>query len=108
MTELLLLAIVGAAAHFLAWRAKATRWLWKRYPTWLVPLMSCSACLGFWVGCAAGGAWAGSGRSAWGLAGWILVPLAGLSTMVLAPVVAYVQLRSLESLITPDEGIEQA
>lgn len=55
MNSLLLYPLLTTALFYLASQAEITQWLWSRYPTWLDRLMSCPACLGFWLGGLCGG-----------------------------------------------------
>lgn len=111
MMDLVLLAIVGAAAHFLLYRALVTRWLWSRYPAWIDSFFSCSACTGFWLGLGVGIYWHLHARPSFTLpAGDPVVPIvAAASTMVLSPMVAWLQTWSLERLgySVPENGEEE-
>lgn len=49
--DILLLAVLSAALHWLVARAEITRPLWSRARGWLAKLLACPACSGFWIGC---------------------------------------------------------
>jgi uncharacterized membrane protein len=95
MTDLLVIAIVGAATFYLGHRALITRWLWSRYPAWLDRFMGCAACLGTWVGLACGGGFVADGRDLLGIAGWPVVLFSGAVGLVLTPVASAILLYAL-------------
>jgi hypothetical protein len=100
VTDILLLGILGAAVHFLGYRAEATRWLWSRYPKPIDKLMRCAACSGFWAGGALGALYQFRGQPALGLnpGDWLVLPACALVTMVAAPPVAWLQIYTLTAL----------
>jgi hypothetical protein len=102
------LGIVGAAFHYITYRAMVTKWLWSRYPSWLDALMSCAACSGFWIG---GGLGLLARARGYGLLGmepsdWLLLPAAAAVTMVLAPITASIQISALTALSEDDAAEE--
>lgn len=104
MTDVLLLGILGAAFHFLTYRAEATRWLWSRYPGPVDRLMRCVACSGFWVGGALGALCRAQGRPVLGFEDWLLLPACALVTMVAAPPIAWLQIYTLTALGGGDDA----
>jgi hypothetical protein len=107
ISDIILLGVLGAAFHFLAYRAEATRWLWSRYPKSLNRLLSCSACTGFWIGGALGLLARERGYLLLGLTDWLLLPACALVTMVAAPPLAYLQIYTLTALGGEDAEINK-
>lgn len=100
LSDMLFLGILGAAFHYVTYRAMITRWLWSRYPRWLDALLSCAACSGFWVG---GGLGLLARARGYHLLGfepqdWLLLPAAAAVTMILAPPFASLQIGALTEL----------
>lgn len=98
LSDMLFLGILGAAFHYVTYRAMVTKWMWSRYPRWLDALLSCAACSGFWVGIGAGALARTQNYSLLGFEDWLLLPAAGAVTMVLAPVIAWLQVYTLTAL----------
>lgn len=100
MNDLLLLGVLGAAAHYLLYRALITRWLWSRYPARLDAFLSCSACTGFWIGAGVGLYWRYRGISSLGLQADdpALILASALACLAVAPIVAWLQIAALERL----------
>jgi len=101
MMTLLLYTLLSSALFYLGSRALVTRWLWSRYPAWLVGFMDCAACTGFWYGFfAALTLGRHEGLAVLGLAAdaWLTPPIVGLCTLVLTPIGAGLMQRGLDSL----------
>jgi hypothetical protein len=103
MTSLLLIALAGAAIHYLSYHALITHWLWSRYPLALDGLLSCAACSGTWVGLGLAYPLAEGGYPLLGLrelsASYFL--LAAAAGMVLVPIVSALQLLAMRSMSAP-------
>lgn len=93
-----------AALYYLGAHAKATQFLWSRYPAWLDRLTMCAACSGFWYGIACG-------ALGWQLDAEFLglparsvptVAAVGLCSLVWTPLLAVAHLWALATL-APDE-----
>jgi hypothetical protein len=98
LSDIVLLGILGAAFHYLSYRATITRWLWSRYPKPVDALLSCCACTSFWIGGAVGYACKTADYPLLGLSGWILLPACALVAMIAAPPVAFLHTYSLMAL----------
>ena len=99
MYTLAIFSLVSTALFYLGSRALITSPLWSRYPSWLASLTDCAACIGFWWGVLLAGTIGRSlGMSYLGLdpLSWWSVPIVGLCSLVMTPIVAGLMQRGLD------------
>jgi hypothetical protein len=102
----LLFPLLCGAAYYLLAHADITRPVWSRYPAWLDRFTACSACLGFWLGCACAAVGWQVDVALPPLAPhhWSTIPITGLCAIIWTPLVAYLQLSCLSALMPAQEG----
>jgi hypothetical protein len=100
--SIVLYVLLGTACYYLGSRAEITEPLWQRAPERLYRFLVCPACSGFWYTAA----WAAIFGYAYrwpllGLAGnsVIAIPIAGLLGLVLVPLMAWLHIRAMETLV---------
>lgn len=100
LADIVFLGALGAAFHYLTYRAEITRWLWSRYPKPVDKLLGCSACSGFWVGAGIGALarWRGYGLLGLSPDDWLLLPACALVAVVATPPLAFMQVYALQAL----------